>query len=1176
MFKKYCCVWLSMLLMAGALWGQSERGTITGVVKDTSGAAVPGARVSVTQEATNTHESLVTNENGEFTVPSLPAGKYIVRAEKEGFRPAVVNNLPLDASQTVRADLSLEVGKMSDVIEVQANAVQLQTEDAQSSVTVLNKLVNDLPLVVSGAVRSPFDLAQLTPEAKNFGATGFVLGGGQANSYGTSLDGVTVNTTRALDTSWVSTNAPSIDAIDEFTVNTNGFKAEYGHAAGGVMTFVSKSGTNAYHGDAYEFLRNQALDANSFFNNRAGVKRAILKQNDFGGTFGGPVFIPWLYHGKNKTFFFTSYEGFRNRAGATSSTTSVPTAEMYNGDFSKWVDASGKVIPIYDPTSQTTDASGVVHRTQFPGNIIPSSLFDPVSVAAIKTFQSSGVLKPNIAGAPGTLGYVQNNYLISNGSFINPVNKFSVKGDHILSDKDRFTGYYGYNRQTTGPGPDGAPSLPGLYDTTNNYNFVQNSDVFRGSWDHTFTPTVINHFYGGGNNWKQAHNPYQALIGNWKDKVCLGNVPDCNQNLLNLAFSGYNSWGAPANNGSENLIIAFNDDLTFIKGKHTFKAGAMYQIGNYNGFGRQCVSGCANFSYQETGVPGSTNNLNGGNGFASFLLGYADSGSVDTVRYIAQRWPYVSGYFQDDWRITPKLVLNIGLRYDVQLPPTEEQNRFSDFSPTTPNPAAGGLAGALIYAGSGSGRQGSPTLADGWYGGFGPRLGAAYSLDSKTVIRGSFARTFAAITTVTGSTHQRGFTQTFGVSNSNNGVTPTFTLKGGFPAYPVPPFVDPSFANRDNIPWWQGKEATRAPENLAMNLSVQRQLTGSLVLELAYNGLLGSHLQDNILNYDQLNPSYLQQYGPALLTQRFDSPAAKSAGIVAPYPNFGKDWGSGATVARALRPYPQYQSIDTFNGGGDHSGHSTYHAAVIRLEKRYAQGLILQSSYVFSKLLTDADSYWGNGTGGSADQYNRKLEKSIGQYDVTHDLKVGASYELPLGQGKAFVNHGAAAYIIGGWRIAGIATYSSGSPIGINTSYSLSNVLFNGRTPAYVTSYDGWRAPYSGKFDPTVDKFFVPYGSGPFPLQGNNTTLNGIGNVTRYNPKLRYPGAYNENLSVARTFQIHEQVRFEFRAEAFNVFNRVRFGTGSTTLQDPNFGHLTSNDELSTHRQLQLAAKLYF
>src|SRR3982751_5385101 len=439
---------LTAACLASHLFAQSERGTISGTVRDTSGAVVPQVKVTVTNTAINQPVQVETNDSGDFSVADLRVGTYTVRAEKSGFRPAELTGLTVDAASSVRADFSLQIGRSAEVVEVQAAAVQLNSEDSKTTVTISQKLVDTLPLVVGGAVRSPFDLATLTPESKNIGGdAGFALGGGQGASYGATLDGVSVNTSRALQKSWVASNAPSVEAITQFTVDTNGFKAEYGHAGGGVMTFVAKSGTNQFHGSAYEFLRNTNFDANDFFSNKAGKARQIYKQSDFGATVGGPVWIPKIYNGHNKTFFFFSYEGFRNRNGATNATATVPTAEMYNGDFSNWVTRTGVQIPIYDPTTQVT-SGGVTTRARFAGNKIPVSLFNPASIQALKVFQGSGVLTPNTGVAPGTVGYVTNNYIIANGSQVTPVNKISVKGDHLFNEKHRISGYYGYDRES--------------------------------------------------------------------------------------------------------------------------------------------------------------------------------------------------------------------------------------------------------------------------------------------------------------------------------------------------------------------------------------------------------------------------------------------------------------------------------------------------------------------------------------------------------------------------------------------------------------------------------------------------------------------------------------------------------------------------------------------------------
>ena len=1176
------------LCLAAGVFAQSERGTISGTVRDQSGAIIVGAKVTVTNIATNSVTALSANEAGDFIAPSLQVGSYNVRVEKEGFRPAVITGLKLDAASSVRADIQLEIGSTTTAVEVAAAALQLSTENAKTSSTVTNKMVDELPLVVGGTLRSPFDLATLTPEAKNVGGdSGFILGGGQAASYGTNLDGVSANTTRALQQSWVATNAPSLEAVTEFTVDTNGFKAEYGHAGGGVMNFVSKSGTNQYHGSAYEFLRNNVMDANNWFNNRAGIARPIYKQNDFGGSFGGPIYIPKIYNGKDKTFFFASYEAFRNRAGATGFSANVPTDEMYGGDFSNWVTTGNVRVPIFDPTSQTRNADGTFTRTPFANNRIPSSMFDPISVKALGAFTSGGKLTPNNGAAPGTLGYVRNNYFVSSGSEVRPNTKFSLKGDHAFNDRHRMSGYYGYNRTSVVPSSVGPATLPGNY---SNYNDTQrNSDVFRMSWDWTVSPTKLNHFYSGGNNWRENHDPPQATIKSgvdWKDKVCLGNVPDCAQNLLNLDFGDITSWGGRANNGSENTIYSFNDDFTWVKGKHTLKIGAQHQRSHYNGFGRQCISGCAGFSYRNTGVPNGNDPNAGGSSFASFLLGYASGGQIDTIRYIGQQWPYWAGYIQDDFRVSSKLTINYGLRWEVQLPPMESKDRWSDFDPARANPRAGGIPGALIYAGSGQGREGTRTLADTWWGGYGPRIGGAYQLNDKTVVRASIGRSFGAVTTVTGSTHQRGFTQVYGVPDNNtNGVQPNMILREGFPAYPVPPFIDASFANKDSIPWWQGKEATRLPETLFWNLSIQHQFGSGTIVESSYNASIGTHLQSQLLNINQVDPANLQRYGFATLNSLVTSPAAIAAGFKSPYPTFTNSsgpaqdawWGSGATAARTLRPFPQYNAVDTYGGGGDHSGHSAYHAGMIRLERRATHGMTVQTSYVFSKIITDSDSYWGSGQ--ALDQYNRRLEKSIGQFDVTHNFKLAGIYELPFGPGKSMFNKGVSAFVIGGWRVSGVALYSSGLPLGLGTSVGTPSVLFAGGNRPLISTYDGWRgATAAGDFNPSTDRFVQP--ASFFPAQVGNQfagTTQYFGNQTRYNPKFRQLPNLTENLSIAKSFRISEKARLDFRAEAFNLFNRQRFGTGSLQIQNSQFGQLTSSgDLLNSPRSMQMALKLYF
>ena len=349
-------VTLTVLLVASLAFAQFERGTIAGAINDSSGAPIPNVAISIVNTATNTTVRVTSTNTGEYNVPNLQPGDYRIEISAQGFKRYVENGVHVTSGGTVRQDATLQIGQVSESIEVQAQAVQLQTEDAKVTSSVENKLIDELPLVVGGAMRSPFDLVTITPQAKGSGTT-LLIGGGQAAAWGATLDGLSVNTNRAGDAAETAYLTPSVEAITEFAVETNGFKAEYAQAGGGMITFASKSGTNTYHGTAYDFLRNDDLDARGFF----APARSIYKQNDFGASIGGPVTIPKLYRGRDRTFFFANFEGFRNRIGSNGSSLTVPTPEMYQGDFTKWVDAKNSLIPIYDMASTTAkrDGSGV-------------------------------------------------------------------------------------------------------------------------------------------------------------------------------------------------------------------------------------------------------------------------------------------------------------------------------------------------------------------------------------------------------------------------------------------------------------------------------------------------------------------------------------------------------------------------------------------------------------------------------------------------------------------------------------------------------------------------------------------------------------------------------------------------------------------------------------------------
>jgi hypothetical protein len=1188
----------SLFSLAVTAYAQTDRGTITGTVTDNVGAVVPGATVTATNLATNSASTAVTTSEGVYSIPALSPGNYKVRIEKQGFKAAEVASVTVVVGNSASANFTMEVGQVTEVVEIAAQqGAQVQTENAKASSQVSSKQIDELPLVVSGTMRSPFDLSLLTPESKPLGLGGnagtlgpgytsnFSLGGGQGGTWGITLDGASSGTARFGSTEWASLNTPSIDAITEFAVDTNGFKAESGRAQGGSLNFTSKSGTNEYHGTAYEFLRNNYFDARNYFD---GPKNSVLKQHDFGLTFGGPVWIPKIYNGKNKTFFFGSAEWFRNRAGSGSFTTTVPTPEMYKGDFSKWVDSTGKPQIIYDPATTRpnpnfnaglpiSESNPRFIRDPFPGNMIPANRISPLAQKYLDYVGNS--IFPNAAGAPGTYSYVNQNFRSFAGSSLFPWTKWSVKVDHIFNERHKISGLYNYALSEVTPGADGFPRLPA---TVSDFRYTnQDSHVYRANYTWTISPKLVNYLYGGVNWWKQL-NFTPNVNGGWKSKgICLPGAFDCDFALLQVEFQsdGYYTWGGSNGDGSENPIFTFGDDLTYIKGSHTFKGGYMYEELHYNGFGRQTLAGDVRVSRAQTSIPQSGNpSLGGGNAFASFLLGEVNSAQTENNRFVRQYWRGHAAYFQDDWKVTPRLTLNLGLRYDVTLPPLERDDKWSNFDPFTANPSADGRLGALDFAGSGPGRTGKRTLAEGWYNGWGPRFSFAYSPNDKTVVRGGVGRTFGYVRTTSGSTHFAGAIQIYSV-NSPDGYTRLFKLDDGFVVggvntVPQPPSTNPGFNTNADVDWWQYGEVSRLPENWNWTLSLQRELPGKFLVEASYNASIGIHLIAGLVNVNQLNSKYI--YDPVINPLRnlaITDPAVRAAGFTKPYPSFPDN----QTLDRALRPYPQYANINTWSGNGDRSGHSTYHALVLKMERRVSEGIYLQGSYVFSKLLTNADVV-DAGAPRALDQYNRQWEKSVSAFDLPHNFKFSYILDAPIGKGKKYDLGGVGNTLIGGWRFSAIHVYTSGQPIQLTGGA----VSLGGRSAALVKTLDGWVADIPD--NPNIraasgfTSFFVPVCQiAAFCNTAGTTVLpqsNQLGNAPRFNSHARRQANLSENVSLQKSFHLTERFRLDFRWEVFNVFNRVIFDAPDSSITSPTFGRITA--QLNNPRQMQFGLKLYF
>ena len=1185
----------ALSLMNVIVLAQSDRGTITGRVTDNTGAAVAGASVVVTNIATGVNNTGITNGEGLYTIPALTVGTYKLKVERSGFKSAEVSGIAITVGSTIGRDVSMEVGQVSETVQITSDAAQIQTENAKISSAVSNKQIDQLPLVVAGTMRSPFDLSLLTPEAKPLGLGGqagvggpgydstYSLGGGQGGTWGVTLDGASSNTARFGSTEWASLNTPSIDAITEFSVDTNGFKAESGRAQGGSLNFASKSGTNEYHGTAFEYLRNNYFDARNYFED----KRSVLKQHDFGLSLGGPVRIPWVYNGKNKTFFFGSAEWFRNRSGANDNVFTVPTPEMYTGDFRRWVDPSGNPQKIYDPATTranpaynsavaVSEANPRFIRDQISCNgalnVICSNRISPLAQRYLQYVGQS--VYPNAAGAPGTYGYVNRNYRVATGSTLTPWTKWSVKLDHNFNDNHKISGLYNYGLSEVLPGVDGPPTLPL---TVSNFRYTtQDSHTYRVNYTWTISPNIINYAYGGVNWWKQF-NYTPNIGGGWKDKgICLPGVFNCDYNLLNLEFQGdgYTTWGGSAGDGSENPVFTFGDDLTIIKGRHTIKGGYLFERLHYNGFGRQSFSGVVRPSRRQTSIPESTNSvLGGGNAFASFLLGQVESARTENDRIVRQYWRGHAAYIQDDWKVNNKLTLNFGLRYDVTLPPLERDDKWSDFDPFTLNPATGTL-GALRFAGTSAGEVGKRTLVEGWYNGWGPRFSFAYSPDAKTVVRGGVGRTFGLVRTTSGSAHFAGAITIWDISTPD-GINTLFPLDTGFTgvnAAPQPPSTNPAFSNNGGVDWWQGQEVSRLPENWNWTLSVQREVKGNWLFEASYNGSAGIHLISGLLNFNQLPSRYVTDSRiQPLLSSRIDSPAVIAAGFTKPYTSFPNNF----SLDRSLRPFPQYTDISTGGGNGDRSGHSTYHAMVLKVERRVSTGLYLQGSYVFSKILSNSDRV--DASGRAMDHYNRRWEKSVGEFDLPHNAKLSYLYDLPIGKGKKWDLGGVGNAVVGGWRFGAIHVYTSGQPIQLSGG----GIGLGGRSAAVVKTLDNWVVDIPDNPNIRATSGYTSYFAALCNIAANCNAAGTVvtqptvfGQAPRYNGKARRMANLNENVSLQKSFFFTERFKLDFRWEMFNLFNRVVFDAPNSSITSATFGRITN--QFNAPRRMQFGLKLYF
>lgn len=1129
---------ISFLALPLVCSAQSERGAIRGTVVDPAGSSVAGATVTAINVATSVKTPTVSTEAGTYTLPSLPAGQYRVEVEQTGFKKLVRENVRVDVSGTIGLDLQLQLGEVSERVVVEAAAPVLKSESSDVSTGINPKSFLDLPLNAAGG-RAPESFIFLAP-----GTTGNTfdahINGSQTLSKEIQIEGITMTTAEVGGDPRVLTLPP--DAIQELSLATAAYSAEFGNTGGGIERFTIRSGTNEFHGNFYEFLRNDKLNARGFFNS----SRSVLRQNEYGASIGGPVLIPKVYNGKNRTFFFFNINYYKYRSGAINEIGSVPTAAFKAGDLSQLRNSDGSLIQLYDPASTQCDPSGNCTRSPFINNQIPSSRISSVSRAIM-----GYVPDPTLPG-------ITNNYPAA-GSLRTDNRNYTMKFDHVFSSAHRVSGSWN-NGFNTDNGP--FARLPHPISSTRASNPGAGQNTVRFSEDWVISPTLLNHFAAGFTRQKQLLVADEQG-GGWAEKLGLRGV---NNGAFPLVFiDPFDPW---ANNqdllSTISATWAFADSLSWVKGKHNLKFGVDYRR-YQNNFRQGERSGSFTFSRNETAFPSADLRATTGNAFASFLLGAVDNGSLlinEVTR--GMRFPYFAAYVQDDIKISRTFTLNVGLRWDLYPAITEVNNNYSIMDPTVPNPAAGGRLGALIYAGDGPGRSGRRKLTDGTaYKNFGPRVGFAWTVAPRVVVRAGYGISYYQTGALGGGNAKPpsfGFTANPTFFSQDQGNTPGFNWDNGFPQnYDRPPTIDPGFGVGSGTSMWNSS-AILPSYTQSFNFTTQWQLTPTTMLDVGWVGAKSTRLSTGVFNVNQVDPRYLSL--GSLLTESIDSPAVRAAGFSRPYPTFT------GTLAQSLRPFPQYAGIDT--NRSENVGNSTYHSLQVKLEKQYSNGLFILSSYTWAKSLTDSSSALSGFFSTSArDNYNRRLEKALSIFDVPHRAVMALNYELPIGPGKPLANtsKGVVGKIIGGWQVNAILNYQSGTPIGVGVNNALP--LFNSRNlPNVVPGVDP-NMP-TDNFDPGKN---VWLNINAFQQPGAFT----FGNAASVLPNSRGPRNYNEDFGITKRTTFAERFNVEFRFEVFNAFNRVIFANPATNISDPfNFGKITAQSTSPGPRTAQFALKFNY
>ena len=1133
LFRQKSILLVMLCLLSVVAWAQQNTGSLSGTITDQTAGAVPVATVTATHLETGLKTTTVTTSAGVYVFASLPVGMYEISVEKAGFKKLNRKNIEVRVAQRLALDLLMEVGNVSESVEITAQGPLLDTVTSERGQNFSNKLMNTLPLF-TGGIRNASSFVTYMPGVNSYREVSISGSGGRGKEV--MIDGASLT---IPESGGVVFNFPGTEMFQEFKLVTAAYSAEYGRFGGGVETYVSKSGGNDIHGAAFWYARRDIFNANSWANNAAGRARPKERFNEAGFTAGGPAWIPKVYNGRNKTFWFVTYSRDMRPATISSVTSTVPTQRMKNGDFSE----IGR--PIYDPATTVGNV-----RQQFVDNIIPANRISAIS----KKFLAS-LPNPNLPGVTNNLAFVNESQVTDS--------VWSLKLDHAFSDNNRISYFHSLQDQNIA----NTTALPGPLGQGLGVN-SQRPQNFRVNHDWIVRPNFLVHTTFGFSRTQQGwDNPAQA---GFASQVGLRMPTDATPRVQFNSADALTPWGVQdgkVNNGGQfNWTTHISQNISWLSGKHEFKMGWDIRRLRTTSVDAAGTNGLFQFERAQTALPTATGTT--GHSFASFLLGTPNQVSFTTLPVPDPqiRYGYHAGYFQDNWRIKSNLTLNLGMRYEVPVGFHMANFQFSAMDPTLANSAAGGRPGAMVFAGPGPGRTGEKRFYPTDFSNIGPRFGFAYQMASKTVIRGGFGIYYQTL-------GNGGCGCTLGFSGNPgtiiaDGVAPALSWDAGVPIPQAakPPFIDPglgvlSAPTLDML----GPDFGKAPRIYNWSLNVQHEIKGFLI-DLAYVGNRGRGLASTLMA-NQVDPKYLSL--GQLLRRRIDDPEVVARGFTKPYASFPNN----QTLAQALRPFPQYFNVFDRNSG---DGQSWYDSLQVKGERRFGAWMMM-ASYTWSKSLGKLHyrQIFSQTQTQAQNNYDLSDAKSLLAFDQPHMVNILNSFDLPIGRGRKLfgsANRAVDAFI-GGWTLGVITRYASGGPLDITAPNTLNaGTLFTQYKKANLNSAVPIRTGIDRTTldpnNPSVRWFgcrpeAIASRPGAFQCAANSTPFSipgefEFGSASQFMTAFRQPPVFTENISIVKQFKFtgDGRVRFVYRLDVFNLFNRTNFGVNGA-IGNADFGKAT-------------------